>query len=282
MSVWYRSDHFKGLGDGTQRTYRRVAENLRKQYGQYDAKRLRVQDVVVMLADKADAPNSANTDRRVLCFILDQAVALGLVDTNVARPTRKLPTYGVGFYTWTETDIQTFLTFHSLGTVAHLAVMLLLHTGAGREDVVRFGMLNVVNGRFKYDKQQALDRHAIPFDIPILPALRQCIDFASKTGTFLQTATGAQRSAAGFGNLMRKWCDEAGLKKCTAHGLRKACARRLSDAGATEQQLAAVMAYSDTTPPHSIIGMGNRAGLSDDAIGRLCGVPASSKHYTAQ
>lgn len=38
---------------------------------------------------------------------------------------------------------------------------------------------------------------------------------------------------------MRRWCDEAGLTVCTSHGLRRAMARRLADAGATSHEIAA-------------------------------------------
>ena len=45
---------------------------------------------------------------------------------------------------------------------------------------------------------------------------------------------------AGLGNKMREWCDEAGLPQCTAHGLRKAIARRMVAVEATQQQMKAV------------------------------------------
>ena len=35
-----------------------------------------------------------------------------------------------------------------------------------------------------------------------------------------------------FGNKFREWCDEAGLRHCSAHGLRKAAATRLAEHGA--------------------------------------------------
>jgi len=62
--------------------------------------------------------------------------------------------------------------------------------------------------------------------------------------TFLTTANGRPFSPAGFGNLFRKWCEEAALPKhCSAHGLRKAACRRLAEAGCTEHQIAAISGH---------------------------------------
>lgn len=50
-------------------------------------------------------------------------------------------------------------------------------------------------------------------------------------------------SAAGFGNWFRECCDDAGLPQCSAHGLRKAAARRLAEAGCTNQQIKAITGH---------------------------------------
>ena len=53
---------------------------------------------------------------------------------------------------------------------------------------------------------------------------------------FLITAFGKPFTPAGFGNAMRDWRDQANLHHCPAHGLRKACAMALAEAGATPQR----------------------------------------------
>jgi integrase len=76
----------------------------------------------------------------------------------------------------------------------------------------------------------------VPFDIPILPSLRQELDLqpqADRHLTFLVTEQGKPFTAAGFGNWFRDRCDEAGLPNCAAHGLRSAAATRLADHGET-------------------------------------------------
>ena len=71
-----------------------------------------------------------------------------------------------------------------------------------------------------------------------MPELQAAIDVGPCGNlTFLVTAHGKPFTTAGFGNRMRKWCDAAGLKDCSAHGLRKAGACIAAENGATEAQL---------------------------------------------
>ncbi|HEY8248740.1 MAG TPA: tyrosine-type recombinase/integrase [Hyphomicrobium sp.] len=56
---------------------------------------------------------------------------------------------------------------------------------------------------------------------------------------FLTTDYGRPYTAAGFGIRFREWCDDAGLPHCSAHGLRKAAATSLAEAGASAHQLMA-------------------------------------------
>lgn len=58
------------------------------------------------------------------------------------------------------------------------------------------------------------------------------------------TGFGKLYSKAGFGNAFRDWCDEAGLPRCTAHGLRKAMMRRLSEQKTSQQGIKAVSGHS--------------------------------------
>src|SRR4051812_43026745 len=49
----------------------------------------------------------------------------------------------------------------------------------------------------------------------------------------------------GFGNASRDWCDQAGLPQCSAHGLRKACARRLAESGAQVSEIMSSTGHRD-------------------------------------
>jgi len=58
--------------------------------------------------------------------------------------------------------------------------------------------------------------------------------------TFLVNDWGRPFSDAGFGNKFRDWCNQAGLRHCSAHGLRKAGATMAACNGATSRQLMAI------------------------------------------
>jgi integrase len=82
-------------------------------------------------------------------------------------------------------------------------------------------------------------------ELPVHPALATVIaDTAVDNLTILTTASGKPFTAAGFGNWFREQCNAAGLPNCTAHGLRKAAARRLAEAGCTEHEIAAITGHA--------------------------------------
>jgi integrase len=57
------------------------------------------------------------------------------------------------------------------------------------------------------------------------------------------TEYGKPFTAAGFGNWFRDQCNLARLPQCSAHGLRKAAATRLANAGASTDQIKAVTGH---------------------------------------
>src|SRR5262249_48902375 len=85
----------------------------------------------------------------------------------------------------------------------------------------------------------------VELDIPIMPELdATLIDTPKENLTFLLTQFGRPFTAAGFGNWFRDRCNEAGLPHCSAHGLRKAAARRFADVGCTVHEIAAITGHA--------------------------------------
>jgi integrase len=65
--------------------------------------------------------------------------------------------------------------------------------------------------------------------------------------TFLTTKRGGPFQGSAFSRWFREQCDEAGLPHCSAHGLRKAAARRLAEAGCTAHEIAAITGHGSLT-----------------------------------
>jgi integrase len=170
-------------------------------------------------------------------------------------PTLKRPRAqrGDGFRTWTEDDIAAFVAKHPVGTRAHLALCLLLYTGQRRSDVVKLGPKNVkghyepkdFTGRRLTLTQQKTGK---ALTLPIHPALAEAlaaVNIPPDAPAFLLTQYGAAYTASGFSNYFRICAQDAGIKEqASPHGLRKATARRLAEAGCSVKLIAAVTGHA--------------------------------------
>lgn len=88
--------------------------------------------------------------------------------------------------------------------------------------------------------------------------------------TFLTGARGAALSVNGFYNVFKDWCRKAGLpERCSPHGLRKAAARRLAEAGCSTHEIAAITGH------RSLIEIGRytravaQAKMAESALAKL-------------
>jgi integrase len=61
------------------------------------------------------------------------------------------------------------------------------------------------------------------------------------------TRLGGPFQGSAFSRWFREKCDEAGLPHCSAHGLRKAAARRLAEAGCTAHEIGAITGHASLT-----------------------------------
>jgi integrase len=134
-----------------------------------------------------------------------------------------------------------------------MSASLLLFTGVCRSDVVKLGRHVEQNGSLHFVETKGANSHALGRKkraapkqpvIPILPELRSIIDATrSRQLVYLVSANGQAYKETSFGNWFRDRCDEAGLKQCSAHGLRKAGARIGAENGATAHQLMALYGW---------------------------------------
>ena len=116
-----------------------------------------------------------------------------------------------------------------------------LYTGQRRGDVILLGRQHIRDGIVHVRQQKT----GIELAIPIHATLATIIAEAPADHlTLLTTQTGKPFSAAGFGNWFRDCCNGAGLSHCSAHGLRKAAARRLAEAGCTMHEIAAITGHA--------------------------------------
>lgn len=237
---YFASPAFRTARLSTQATYRGVIERLCVEHGNKRAALLQREHVVKLIAARADKPGAANALRQALRSLMQHAVEIGMRADDPTRDVRKLPSAKAdGYHSWSESEIAQFERRHPIGSKPRLAFALLLYTGQRRSDVVRMGRQHVSDGAI-YVRQVKTDREVW---IPIHEALAPII-VASTNLTFLLTEHGKPYTAAGFGVWFHRQCVAAGLSECSAHGLRKAAARRLAEAGCSTHEIAAITGHA--------------------------------------
>ena len=139
-----------------------------------------------------------------------------------------------------------------------------------RSDVVRLGPQHARDGELMFTATKNRHRKPMRVVIPILPELQRVLD-ASPTGhlTYLITEFGKPYTTDGFGNWFRRRCDEAELKHCSAHGLRKAGAATAAENGATTQQLMAIFGWKTAKEAERYTKAAQRRKMAGDAMGLL-------------
>jgi integrase len=210
---------------------------------------------------RRDRPFSANNYIKAMRGLFRWAVGAGYVpsDPTAGIKLLRLKDRQDGFHEWTEDEVARYELRWPVGTRERLALDLLLYTGLRRGDVVRLGRPHVRNGEFSIRTEKT----GITVTAPIMPQLAETIA-ASPTGelTFLATAKGTPFGKESFGNWFKIACVAAGVPG-SAHGLRKAGARRAVEDGATEWQLNAIFGWSDGSRESAVYTRGaNRAKLA--------------------
>ncbi|MCP4328452.1 MAG: tyrosine-type recombinase/integrase, partial [Alphaproteobacteria bacterium] len=219
--------------------------------------------------EHADRPEAANARVKALRQLFGWAIDPDqeLAERSPARDVPYIRTGSTGFHTWTIEEVRQFEARHPIGSKPRLALALLLYTGVRRSDVVTLGRQMERQGRLHFTEAKGSAQHPKERQIPILPELRAILD-ATPSGhlTYLTTEHGKSYSAAGFGNWFRRQCDAAGLKHCSAHGLRKAGATIAADNGATEHQLMAMFGWESPKQAALYTRKANRKKLADNAM----------------
>ncbi|MBO1325388.1 tyrosine-type recombinase/integrase [Acetobacter sp. TBRC 12305] len=174
-----------------------------------------------------------------------------------------------GIHSWTEGEIAQYEACWPSGSIPRLALYLMLYTGQRRSDVVRMGPADISGGSLRL-KQQKTKTELI---LPIHAALRAEIDQWRGTGqTFLEASSRRPYTANGFYNVFKGWCRAAKLpERCSPHGLRKAAARRLAEAGCSAHQIAAITGHKRLADVAHYTKAAEQRKMAEDAMSRLDG-----------
>ena len=195
---------------------------------------------------KKDTPAAANRRvaefRKLLAWAVEERGQW--VKRNVAADVKGLAYDKEGFRAWTHEDVSAFEAKWPVGSTPRLALAIMLFTGVRRSDAVRLGPPMVNDGSITFMPEKTRKQKK-ELTLPILPALQDVIA-KTPTGlkTWLVTQYGKPFTAPGFGNWFRDKCNEAGLKECTAHGVRKIAAETAAENHATEKEMLDIFGWT--------------------------------------
>ncbi len=268
---YFSSPEFLRLGPTTQRAYRPVIERLIRDegIGHRLVSEMTREHVKRMMAKRSATPGAANDMLKKLRILTHFAIDAGWRRDD---PCTRLKMFAAGeFHTWTEEELDQYEREWPIGTTERLAFALLLHTGQRRSDVVSMSWGDVNDGTISVTPLKTRRSTGVKLWIPIHPALAEVLDTCEPHGgRILQTSFGSPFTSNGFGNFMADKIARAGLPdRCVTHGLRKAAARRLAEAGCTANEIAAITGHATLAEVSRYTKAAEQKKLARAAMARL-------------
>lgn len=263
IAAYYTDNSFLSLAPGTRKMRRAILERFRAQDGGKPLALLKTEHIAKRLGQMK--PFAARNWLKTLRGLMAFAIATGLRQDDPTAAFKPAKVRAGTIHTWTEDEIAIFERYHAIGTRARRAMAILLYAAARRGDAVKIGPQHIRAGRLVY--RQSKTGRAL--SIPLHPELSEILGAAPPQAlAFLMTAHGKPFTAAGFGNWFRQMCNEAGLPHCSAHGLRKAQARRLAEAGCSAHEIASITGHKTLSEVQRYAAAADQARMAEAAISR--------------
>jgi integrase/recombinase XerD len=281
--AYYKDDAFtKSLALTTQAMRRPILERFRAQHG--DKRIALLQGVHIVTLLKGMKPYAQKNWRKTLRGLMAFAIAENMRadDPTAGVKVVKVPK-SKGHMTWLEPEVELYRGYHKIGTVARLALELMLNIAGRREDAHLLGRQHIKDGKLVWRPIKTQRTTNKQLKVRLLPEFQEALDAMPRADDalrFLTTDYGkAFKSPAAFGNKFADWCDAAGLKPvlCTdgvtrnfrAHGLRKASLRAAAHAGCTGSELMALSGHSSLAQLQVYLDEVDQEKLADAAFAKL-------------
>jgi enterobacteria phage integrase len=262
ISDYYRSTDFKRLKGSTAAVYRNMLDKFAQKHGHRRVDQMKREHVDLLIGSMSERPGAANSFLKRLKTLMGFALARGWI---VADPTLRMKGYRSGeIHTWTDGEIAQFESHWPVGTKQRLAFALHLFTGQRRSDVCRMTWADYEGGFIRVVQEKT----GAKLDVPAHPDLVAILDRAPRKHlAILTTEYGRAYSVAGYGNWINEAIRAAGLPdRCVAHGLRKAAARQLAEAGCTAHEIASITGHKTLGEVERYTRAANQRTLATRAI----------------
>lgn len=170
-------------------------------------------------------------------------------------------------HTWTDGEIAKYERKWPIGSRERLAFALLLYTGQRASDVTKMAWTDVSDDGIWVVQRKTKAKLLVPLH----PELRSILATTAKSGgAILQTSFNKPFSTDGFSNYMADKISAADLPdRCVTHGLRKAAARRLAEAGCSANEIASITGHATLEEVARYTKAAEQKKLARAAIERL-------------
>jgi integrase len=135
----------------------------------------------------------------------------------------------------------------------------------------------VVNGGAIVVKQ---NKTGVTVTVPIVRELYAALDLCPRDRLMFISGTGGRPlGAASLGNEFRDWLRKAGLPdRLSLHGLRKAAARRLAEAGCTAHEIAAITGHKTLSEIERYCRDAEKTWLAVSGMGKVVAMLGKKEH----
>jgi integrase len=264
---YFTSPDFLRLKPSTQAKNRGLIDLFCQEHGHRLVRQMTRHHVATIIGKKAATPAGANNLLKILRMLIGFGIANGYRHDD---PTAGIKRFKEGtHHTWTESEIATFEAKWPLGTRERTAFALHLYTGQRRADVaaMTWSAYDPAGGTIDVVQEKTGAR----LSIPVHKALRQALEAWPRSHLVIVTTSGGKGFAvASYGNWMADAIAGAGLpERCVLHGVRKAAARRLADAGCSTHQIMSITGHQSLEEVERYTKAVEQVRLSRAAVARL-------------
>lgn len=263
---YQQSASYIELRETTKRGYQTRLEAIRAKHADKSLSGLtadRIQRKI--LEPYAGKPGARLDTLKKLRILINHARAIGWLQNDPSHGIKRPKTGSIR--SWTDTEILQYEERWPVGTKQRLAVSLFLYTGQRISDIHRMTWADISRSTIAVTQQKT----GTKLDVPLHLELRRILlDTTRKHITILNTAFGKPFSVKGFGSFMRDAISGAGLPMdCCPHGLRKAAARRLAEAGCSAKQIMSITGHKTMSEAQRYVDDADQKTLAIDAINKL-------------
>ena len=265
VGEYLASAAFREKAPSTQTLYRRILDKLSAENGPNPVKLLKRRHIRKMRDALADTPGAANNVLRLLKIVLNFAVEEEMIEANPAARMKELK--GGEYRSWTDDECAAFEQRWAPGTMQRRAYAIALYTGQRKADQCAMTRAHRKSGVIQVSQQKTGDWLEIHEHRELAAELARG---SQAHMSLLTTSEGKAFGPVYYGAWFADAIYDACLPDdCVLHGLRKCAARKLAEAGCSEQEIMSVTGHRTSAMVAHYTKGANKKRQANAAITKL-------------